>query len=238
VARTPVRSRKRGRIRSTPERTQEDKRADVYVRLGVKEEEVGVLPRISHILSALPGGVDKAVEYMRGSGEAEVRKWLIVYDSIPVSMRGLVPFEAYCLAANLTTKRVLELVTGACFEQSDAAASLIAKSAKPDVVAATVRGALSRRGTHDRKMMHLHEGFIPVPKTSITNVRGDVIQDNRTAVISVGELGGVESKMARIGSRYNDRLGISGDQRLIEGECVGVGESESDPEEPACTPNP
>lgn len=183
---------------------------DTYERLGVTPDSVAILPQITPILKQLPGGTDQAVEYLRGSAEPDARKWLGVYDEVPPSMRTKVPFEAYCLAANLTTKRVLELVTGACFEQSTNAAILIAKANHPKVVKATVKSALGKRGEGDRKMLHLHEGFVPIPKTNIVSVRGDVNTDNRVQTVNVGELGGIESKMARITNRFNERLGMGG----------------------------
>jgi len=217
-----VSSRKRARIPlAIPSKSHDELVAETYERLGVSPEAVAVLPRIAHILKDLPHGIDQAIEFLRGSADPDARKWLAIYDEVPPSYRNLVPVEAYCLAANLTTKRVLELVTGACFEQSDASASLLAKASKPAIIRATVDSALipGLHGTQDRKMMHLHEGFVPVPKTSVVNVHGDVRTDNRIQSISIGELSGIESQMAKIANRFNERM-VGGEHDRAESSAV------------------
>jgi hypothetical protein len=215
-----ISTRRLSRVPSTSGKSYSIRIAETYERLGVTEQDVSQLPVITHILNELPGKAKKAVEFLRGSSEPEARKWLAVYDSLPVSSRGLIPFEAYCLAANLTTKRVLELITGACFEQSGAVSALIAKSEHPAVVKATVRAAKKPDGDADRKMLHLHEGFVPVPKTSVLNIHGDVTQDNRVQSISIGELTSIEGKMSRIANRFNERMGIGGSQEVESREVV------------------
>ena len=222
-----ITKQRRSRIPITTPRSRSAKIAEAYERLGVKETDVSQQPIITHILNELPGKTKKAIEFLRGSGEVESRKWLAVYDSMPVSLRGLVPFEAYCLAANLTTKRVLELVTGACFEQSANVSSLIAKAEHPAVVKATVRAAKKPGGDSDRKMLHLHEGFVPVPKTSVVNVQGDLNAntDNRVQSVSITTIDGINDRIKRVANRFNDRLGLGdgtkeGIRKVIEGEAV------------------
>lgn len=206
-----IRSRKRPAIPGvTPApATAASRRADLYSRLGITETDAASAPQITDILRQLPdGGQSRAIEFLRGSSDTDAKKFLAVYDQIPVSSRKLLPIEAYTVAAGLTTKRLLELVTGACFEQSSATAALIAKASHPRIVAATVRSALNvKHGFRDRDALHKHAGFVPVPKTSILNVRGDWNQDNRRQ-IAIGELSGIEDKQARIANRFNERLGI------------------------------
>lgn len=227
--RTRITSRKRSVIPALPSKSHDELISETYERLGVAPSAISDLPIISHILKSIPGGQDKAVEYLRGSAEPDARKWLAVYDQIPISYRHLIPIEAYCLASGLTTKRVLELITGACFEQSDSAANLIAKASKPKIIEATVESAmmLGHEGAQDRKMMHLHEGFVPVPKTSVVNVQGNVIQDNRLQSISIGELGRLDNDMSRLEDKFNQRFGL-GDGTIIDAEAedVPVGSSE------------
>jgi hypothetical protein len=226
-----ITKRKRARIPITTPKPRSSRVAEAYERLGVKEKDVKQAPIITHILNELPGKTKKAIEFLRGSSEPEARKWLAVYDSMAVSFRSLVPFEAFCLAANLTTKRVLELITGACFEQSANVSSLIAKAEHPAVVKATVRAAKKPGGDSDRKMLHLHEGFVPVPKTSVVNVQGDLNAntDNRIQSVSITTIDGINDRIKRVANRFNDRLGLGdgtkeGIQKAIEGDAIDVTE--------------
>ena len=198
------------------------KREESYERLGVTKKEVNAVPQISHILRELPGKLDQAIEFLRGSGEEDARRWLSVYDQLPPSVRSILPFEAFCVAAGISTKRMLEVITGACFEQSTATALLISKAAHPGLIKKSVEFARKEQNWEDRKMLHQKEGFAPIPKTQVVNVQGDVNPDNRTQSISVLQLGGVDSKMRTIEDKFNDRLGIGGrdETRQIEANIV------------------
>ena len=216
---TPIRARKRARTPLLhPGTPVSRRRAQLYSTLGVTEAEVASTPQITHILKELPptaprakdGGITRALIFLRGSSEPDAKKFLAVYDQIPITQRHLLPIEAYCAASALTTKRLLELVTGACFEQSSATTALLAKASHPNVVAATVRNALmwGKDGVRDREMLHKHAGFIPVPKTNVLNVGGDFNQDNRKQ-IAIGEILGIEETQTRIANRFNERLGLA-----------------------------
>jgi len=212
-----ITTRKRARIPSLyPGNSTAKLRASLYVRLGITEAEVASAPQITHILRELPatsprakdGGIALALTFLRGSSDPDAKKFLTVYDQIPVTRRHLLPIEAYCVASGLTTKRLLELVTGACFEQSSITATLLAKAAHPQVVATTVKSALNaKHGFKDREALHKHAGFIPVPKTNVLNVGGDFNQDNRKQ-IAIGEILGIEETQARIANRFNEKLGL------------------------------
>lgn len=215
---------------------------EAYERLGVKPEDVIALPQITPILTQLPGkakdkGVNKAIQFLRGSAEPHARKWLGVYDSIPSTVAALLPFEAFCLAADLTPKRVLEVITGACFEQSSNTSALLAAANHPDIVVATVKAAKnSQYGGGDRKMLHQHSGFIPVPKNQTTIISGGGVQNNTqnngtNVNIGVGAVPQIEDVMARITNRFNvERLGLAaGDAeqaRLLESNPESLPETE------------
>lgn len=118
------------------------------------------------------------IDYLRGSSEDDARQWLAVWDTLSKTAQDALPLEAICIAATLTTKRLFELVSGAMFEQSAAESSLIAAVAHPQIVQATIDSALQPEGIEDRKMLHQHRNFLPVPKNNIVNVRGNQIIDN------------------------------------------------------------
>ena len=225
MTRVSTTSRKRVPVPSKPSKGIDTRREEAYERLGVSSADVLLLPQISPILGKLPGGIKKALQYLRGSEEPDARKFLSVYDALPESSRRLLPFEAFCQASGLKTKRLLEIVTGACFEQSASTSELLAAASHPDVVAATVRSAKNQEyGGADRKMLHLHAGFVPVPKSQTTIISGNGrqtnIQDNsKNLSISAGEVPAIEDRMARITNRFNtERLGLAAgeEQKRIE----------------------
>lgn len=216
---TSITSRKRPRVPAKPSKSVDVLRAEAYERLGVTEADVLVLPVITTVLTQLSGGIRKAIEFLRGSQDSDARRWLAVYDDIPEHQRKRLPFEAFCLAASLSTKRVLEVITGACFEQSSSASSLLAAASHPDVVKATIVSAMFHDGSADRKMLHLHSGFVPVPKNQTTIISGRVSQTNiqnnnsnnsNSLTISANEVPAIEDRMAKITNRFNtERLGLA-----------------------------
>lgn len=227
-----ITSRKRAKIPKTQSKGKEQRLAEAYERLGVTREEVAKQPIITTVLKEGVGGVDKGIEYLRTSSEPDATKFLRVYDELPNSHRVILPIEAFALAANITTKRVLELITGACFEQSSSVAELISKSAKPKLVQVSVKAGMKLKNFEDRKMVLQHEGYAPLPKTQVVNVSGGVNTDNRIQSVSINELGGVEKAMSRVNDRFNDLLAAKGitslpepqpqpEQRLIEGKVEG-----------------
>lgn len=225
-------SRKRPAIAARPSKLKVDRVAEAYERLGVTQLDVDGLPQITPILNRLPGkgkskGVNKAIEFLRGSAEPHARKWLAVYDSLPPSVSNLLPFEAFCLAADLAPKRVLEVITGACFEQSSSTSALLASSSHPDIVESTIRAAKnSQYGGADRKMLHQHSGFIPVPKNQTTIISSGGVQNNtqdnsKNLTVGISAVPQIEDMMAKITNRFNtERLGLAaGDAeqaRLLE----------------------
>lgn len=239
---TNTTSRKQPRVpRVSPSKSKEVKLYEAYERLGVSESDVLVLPKISHILTNIPGGIDKCIEFIRGSGDPDARKFLATYDSLAASVRKLLPVESFCLASGLTTKRTLELITGACFEQSASATELLAAASQPAVVLTTIKAALNKRdGTADRKMLHMHAGFVPVPKSQTTIFSGNSKQlnaqlndnsvntNNNNLTISAGEVPLIESKMAKITNRFNsERLGLAESEdrlRLLESTSESIEE--------------
>jgi hypothetical protein len=207
-----ISTRTRPKIPAIPGKSHSTRIAEAYEKLGITENECNRLPKITHILRNLPGKVDQAIEFLRGSNESDAQKWLQVYDSLGISIRKLLPFEAFCAASGLSTKRVLELVTGACFEQSDAVAALLSKAAKPVILQKAIKLAVKPKQWEDRKMIMQHEGYAPIPKTQVVNVQGDVNTDNRQQSVSIGSLNKIDAIMGEITDRFNERLSI-GDGR-------------------------
>lgn len=226
MARARVTSRKRIAQPRAKSDTKAVQLARAFAELGVEPTKVFETPQISHILKRLPGGVDIAIEHLRGYDHDEARKWLGTYDSMSATARRVLPFEAFCIASGITTKRMLEILTVAIFEQSDMTSSLIAAASHPSVVTATVAAARNPYGKEDRKMLHLHSGFVPVPKNQTVIIGKGGVQNNTqdnskhltlTSVTHpVAEIAGIERKQGRIADRFNEKLGLGSSRQPIQ----------------------
>lgn len=206
-----------------------DKVSAAWLKLGVEPSDVTLLPKITPVLErAFPSGengesgVDAALGMLRSLGGEEVVKFFKAYDELSPTDRARLPIEAFCKAANIDPRRLLELITTATFEHSNNSANLIAAVRHPVVVAAAHDYALSPDGHQDRKMLLQRTGFVPAPKnqTVIFGAGSTVNQNsNNTSNVNNGvvanqteyhpnELNNIESRMRKIGDRYNKRMGV------------------------------
>ncbi len=211
-------------------------------KLGIDPDKLNQTPKITHILAKLPGkrghaGIQAAIEFLRGSDNDDARKFISLWDDMPMSIRQILPFEAFCLASDITTKRMLEIITGACFEQSDQATSLIAATAHPEIVRATIQAAMVPRGFQDRKMLHLNKGFLPVSKNQTTILSGkqnsyQINSNNQQTTYTIGEVVGIEKRQERIADRFNERLGLGSGHPVIDQTAIRFDVIEPDVIEP------
>jgi len=212
-------------------KTKADLAKEALVLLGVKPADLAATPRIEHLFKGL-GGQEAVLEYLAGSEEPEARKICELRARLNVRQAAAVPFEAYCVAAGIPTKRMFGIVAQEVSEQAEKATALLAKAMHPEVVQATINYALMPHGDKDRKMMHLHAGFVPTPKSSMT-VFGNV--DARQQTQNVAVLPPVEDNVRRLSDRFNSGMvvpsvpllasGDSGDELL---KVIGVAEAGDD----------
>lgn len=180
--------------------------SEALVMLEVTEEQVATSPRISHVLE-VAGMLDSVWDYLAGSGNAKSRAILSARSRLTKKQSEGVPFEAYCVAAGVSPQEALALLTVEVFDQSSKASALLAASQHPAVTTATIQAALSPLGTAEKKMLHQHAGFLPVPKTSIVNVHGShaVIGGEQKNVV----LRPVEESVRTLGDRFNSAKQIT-----------------------------
>jgi hypothetical protein len=175
---------------------------DIPVVLGIDGQAVAALPQITHILK--DAGVDPW-PYLAGSDDEVAVKLVAARNLLTQRMQTLCPIEALCLAAGVTTSKALGVIQSAVFEQSGKAGELMYAAHHVQVVTAAVGAALHPDGHADRKMLLQHQGFAPVPKTTIVKTFGDhtVVgqQVNQTAVLQP-----VEDRARRLQDRFNERV--------------------------------
>ncbi len=179
-------------------KTVRDLRAEGYRKLGITEEQARAVPRITHILGHAK--LD-AWQYIEGSADPLAPALLALRDKVGKACAATLPIEAFCCAAGAPTKRVLGLIVAEAFDESNTVSGLIAASRQHEVVQATVDEALKPSGTREREMVLKHSGFLPLPKTSIVNVRGNnaVVGGNQT---NVAVLPPVEDTVRRMSDRF------------------------------------
>ncbi len=172
---------------------------EALVLLEITEDNLAKAPKITHVLKAA-NMLDNVWDYLEGSGKAPARQILEMRDRLNMAQRKNLPFEAYCVAANVRPQDALALLTVEVFDQASKASALLAASQHPAVTEATIIAALSPLGTAEKKMLHQHAGFLPVSKNTIVNVRGDgtVIGGEQKNVM----LRPVEESIRSLGDRF------------------------------------
>jgi len=145
-------------------------RDQAYERLGVTPEKVAAVPQISHLLRKLDGGKSAAINLLRGSENPDARRFLEVYQDAPMTSRALLSIEAFCIAANVPTYRLMGIVVEEAIRQGTLCSALIAASYLPRVVKKAAEMALTDAGVGDRKMLLQATGFLPVPNGTTTIV--------------------------------------------------------------------
>ncbi len=215
-----------------PKKTKAGYRTEAFELLGVTEADMLSVPKIEPLLKQ-SGVLERVWNYLETSRD-ELARQLVAqkYKLLNASQRNSVPFEAFCVAAGLETGKVLGLIVSEVYQQNEQAALLMAASAQPDVVQATIDAAVQPAGTRERDMLHKHSGFVPVPKTSVTIVHGgkNVIGGGQQTNQTLAVLPPIEQEIRRVSDRFNERRLPAPNLDGYEGsgEVVDVEEDESD----------
>ena len=185
---------------SKPTKRKVDHAGEALALLDVTEDKIREVPRIEHLFKAI-GGKLRVMEFLEGSEEPEARKVVELRAKLSQLQAKAVPFEAYCIAAGVTTKKMFGVIAQEVAEQSSLAMTLLSKARRTDVVKAAIDAAVLPLGSADRKLVLQAEGYAPVPKTNVTNIHGNV--DNRTQTANVAVLPPVEDSVRRLSDRFN-----------------------------------
>lgn len=212
-------------------KTTRDRAVSAYEILEIDEESVRKVPKIEHLFRGI-GGKQKVFEYLEGSEEPEARKILDLRDRLSQHEANALPFEAFCVAAGIPVKKMFGIISQEVMEQSAKATALLAKARHTEVVQATIENALLPTGDKDRKMLHQAEGFVPVPKNSVTNIYGNQTIDARTQQkIDVAILPSVEDGVRAISDRFNDQIDKIDESKMIEAPIIDLDDEDEDDDE-------
>ena len=191
--------------------------------LEVEPAAVSDAPQITHLLKPI-GGPRKVFEYLSGSDKPEARAVLELRTRLNKRQQDAVPFEAYCVAAGVSTKTMFGIISEEVMEQSSKARELLVGASRQVVIEAAVKSASMVSGTKDREMLFKHDKFLPLPKS--VNVFGDV--DARRQQVNVAVLPPVEEGIRRLSDRFNSELSAP-PARVVEVETPEVpGEDDDD----------
>lgn len=169
--------------------------------LEVTEESLSASAKIEHLFKGI-GGPEKVIEFLAGSEEPEARAVVELRGRLNKEQAKAVPFEAYCVAAKIPTKKMFGIIAAEAADQSAKATALLADATHTKVVEATVKNALHPLGTKDREMLHKAKGFVPIPKTAVTFVKNlDARQQTATVVLQP-----VEDTVRRLSDRFNSGM--------------------------------
>lgn len=175
---TKVRKKKAGkksvnRSRNLLRKDGRNRTAEARKRLGLTREQIDEIPRlakITHLLQRADGGVDGCIAALRGDDSEEAQDFIEKWDSVSDSDRAQLSVEEIALAADITSRRLLETVTGALLQQAQDITKLIVATSQPRIVEKTVEMALTDKGFGDRELFHKATRFLPTPKGSETTV--------------------------------------------------------------------
>jgi hypothetical protein len=173
-----------------------------YAKLGVTPLDVALVPRIEHLFKGI-GGKARVFEYLAGSETKEARAIMELRSLLNMEQSRVLPFEAFCVAAKVETKHMLGIISEEVFDQSRIASRLLRDAAVPSIVEATRRQAMTPAGTQEKRMMLTSGGVLPVNKTFVIPVAGDLNVDQRKqTLIQNAVLPPVESTVRGISDRF------------------------------------
>jgi hypothetical protein len=208
-----------------PRKTKAGLAKEAYEILGIHEADVMGVPKIQPLLEQA-GVLSKVWEYLAASDDEVARLLLAKLRCLSKSHVNALPFEAFCVAAKVETKKVFGVICSEVYAQTEQTSLLMAASAHPDVVKATIEAAVHPTGSKERAMLLSHSGFVPVPKTSVVNIHGGKnVLGGTQQIAETAALPPIESFIRNVSDRFNEG------HALPAPEVVDVEEGDDDSEE-------
>ncbi len=149
------------------ERRGRNHRAEALARANLTEEMVRDVQKVSHRLAKVAGGHASCIEALRGDDAADSISFVQAYDKISPHDRDYISLEEVCVMAGITSRRLVEIVSGAIMMQGEEDVRLIVASYRPAIVQKTAEEALTTLGEKDREMFHKHTEFLPPTRVNV-----------------------------------------------------------------------
>ena len=122
-------------------------------RLGIKPKQMRGVPRMAAILACIEGGIEKAIEALRWSGEEDAIAFLRKYDSIPPADLKHLSVEEICVAAGVDLRRLLWVAVEGMMTLSVLKTRIRLALSLPDIADAAIKNATTPKGFRDRQMI-------------------------------------------------------------------------------------
>ena len=147
--------------------------------MGITLADMEGVPSITGRIVGAVGSVDRAVEALRGDDAPEAVQFIEKYDSVTPTDRERLKLEEIIVASQLSTRKFVEVLTGALMQQAQDVTKMMVGMAQPRVVEATIRAATEIQPIFDKEgeivghttgdlkaqeMFHKATGFLPMPK--------------------------------------------------------------------------
>lgn len=153
-------------------------------------------------------------QYLHASDSADSGLVLNAYYTLPKTLSRLLPVEAFCVAANVSPLRLLEIITATIVRQGAQASAIIASVNHPRVVEKTVEMALTDGGESDRRALDRATGFLPTAKgpSVVVNASASANASAQAASVTAPP---PEQTIRRLSDRLNAARGLpTSDQQV------------------------
>jgi hypothetical protein len=120
------------------------------------------------------GGEENLIELARLSPDSKMRQVVQVWDRLTAEERRTIPLDQVLASVDQPAEDFLAEMVRAAHRHSVDFAGLALGLQLPSVVQATVKNALTPKGTKDREMILKHAGLLPVPSNSFTAIRKQI----------------------------------------------------------------
>jgi hypothetical protein len=150
------------------------KRFLAYRTLGIRPQDVEIVPLFRAQLTSLSRIVARERRmgeqprprvgpffYLEYSPDPDARKVLAAWDSVPASYRRLLPPEAFCHAAGVSPRRVIEIIARVAVWEGAQIAAVRASLGQQRLLQKTVERGLQPDGWRDRLMFCKATGLLP-----------------------------------------------------------------------------
>lgn len=151
-------------------------------RLGLDPKDPPKIDLLSTKAVQSVGSREEFLDYARTSDDGRIVTMIERYDKLSDSDRDALTIPDLCAFAEITFAELLGEVVRVAFSHNTDLSNLIAAVNQPKVVQATVDAALKPDGVDDRKVLHQHSGFVPIPKGSSTIVKFQQLINNSREV--------------------------------------------------------
>ncbi len=172
----------RAKIKLSKIRQEREKREGQQRKTAAELMKSPGINALSFAVRYIPGGRKRVLEFVKlaaMNGDANAKKWWLVYADLPKTQAAKCNFDDVCFAAGVKPSALLAAMVGHGMEAAIDVGNLVAAAFHPGVVAAAGKSALRIDGefasvaAEDRKNLLQAKGFLPVPKGASIHVHAN-----------------------------------------------------------------